>query len=118
MRMRILMRQEQELNRSASSAPIIIGHLTSLTGEMQFFGQETDEGIALAVREWNAKGGVLKRQIQVIKDDDQSDSAQIDRISEQMASHPGLVGVVGPFSSVRARVAAPYFQRAGIPFFT
>ena len=36
---------------------ILVGHVGSMTGSEATFGQSTDNGIKLAIEQWNAKGG-------------------------------------------------------------
>ena len=42
---------------------VLVGHVGSMTGSEATFGQSTDNGIKLAIEQWNAKGGVKGRQI-------------------------------------------------------
>ena len=55
---------------AAGSNEIVIGHLASMTGGQATFGQQTDQGIRLALDEINAAGGVKGRKIQLITEDD------------------------------------------------
>jgi branched-chain amino acid transport system substrate-binding protein len=48
-----------------------IGLLAPLTGAVPTFGVSTREGAQMAVNEWNAKGGLLAKQIQLIVVDSQ-----------------------------------------------
>ncbi|OGO37923.1 MAG: branched-chain amino acid ABC transporter substrate-binding protein [Chloroflexi bacterium RBG_16_57_11] len=50
---------------------IKIGLLSPLTGAVPTFGQSTQEGVEIAVKEWNAKGGILGKQIELVVADSQ-----------------------------------------------
>jgi branched-chain amino acid transport system substrate-binding protein len=51
-----------------------IGILAPLSGGQPTFGVSTQEGALLAIKEWNAKGGVLNRQIKAIVEDSQCEA--------------------------------------------
>ena len=48
-----------------------IAILAPLSGPVPTFGVSTRDGALLAIEEWNAKGGVLKRKIEPIVEDSQ-----------------------------------------------
>jgi len=50
---------------------IKIGLLSPLTGAVPTFGQSTQEGVEIAVKEWNAKGGIWGKQIELVVADSQ-----------------------------------------------
>ena len=53
-----------------------LGGVGPVTGEAATFGASTHNGIDLAVAEWNAKGGVLGKQIKLAFADDKGDPAE------------------------------------------
>ncbi len=55
----------------AAETPIRIAVLCPLSGPVPAYGVSTREGAQMAVDEWNAKGGVLGRSIEVIVEDSQ-----------------------------------------------
>ena len=55
---------------------IKIGGVGPLTGEAATFGAATKNGYDLAVAEWNAKGGVLGKQVKMTFADDKGDPAE------------------------------------------
>lgn len=55
----------------AAAEPIKVAVLAPLSGPVPTFGVSTRDGILLAIEEWNAKGGVLGRQIEAIVADSQ-----------------------------------------------
>ena len=56
---------------AASGNTILIGHFGSMTGSEATFGQSTDNGVRLAVKEVNAAGGINGKQIELKTSDDQ-----------------------------------------------
>jgi branched-chain amino acid transport system substrate-binding protein len=52
-------------------AALKIAILAPLSGPVPTFGVSTRDGALLAIDEWNAKGGVLKRKIEPIVEDSQ-----------------------------------------------
>lgn len=56
---------------SGGAATIKIGLAAPLSGQVPTFGLSTKEGAELAVKEWNAKGGVLGKKIELIVGDSQ-----------------------------------------------
>jgi len=51
--------------------PIKVAILAPLSGSVATFGESTKNGAMIAVEEWNAKGGILGRQIEVVVEDSQ-----------------------------------------------
>src|SRR5437764_2682327 len=56
----------------SAKGPIPIGALTSLTGTFTPWGIQVRDGMALAVKQINAKGGVKGRKLSLVVADDQS----------------------------------------------
>jgi len=54
-----------------SQGTIKIGLLAPLSGDFPTYGVSTQQGAALAVNEWNAKGGVLGKRIELVVADSQ-----------------------------------------------
>lgn len=56
---------------ATGGGPLKIAILAPLSGSVATFGQSTKEGAQMAIDEWNAKGGVLGRQITTVVEDSQ-----------------------------------------------
>ncbi len=100
---------------AASGGTIKIGHYASLTGDTATFGIETDEGVKLAIKEINAAGGLLGKQIELETQDDQSKPEEAKTVATKFAADDKIVAVIGEVASTRSIAAAPVFERAGIP---
>jgi branched-chain amino acid transport system substrate-binding protein len=55
--------------RAAGKPPILIGNIEPLSGPYADSGLDEQQGAILANEEWNAKGGLLGRQIEMISED-------------------------------------------------
>lgn len=100
---------------AGSGGTIKIGHYASLTGDTATFGIETDEGVKLAIKEINASGGLLGKQIELETQDDQSKPEEAKTVATKFAADSKIVAVIGEVASTRSIAAAPVFERAGIP---
>jgi len=106
--------------RAAES--IKIGEINPLSGHLAQHGQEIHQGIAYAVEEVKAGGGVAGHPVKLVSRDDQSkpevalNQAQDLIIREKVR---GLVGgyvdsLVGPVSELAARYQVPYVASASL----
>jgi branched-chain amino acid transport system substrate-binding protein len=93
-------------------SPIKIGHYGSMTGSEATFGVSTDNGIKLAVKERNAAGGVLGRQIQLITYDDQGKSQEVNTAVNRLIKQDGVTALLGEVASSRSIVGGQVAQRA------
>jgi branched-chain amino acid transport system substrate-binding protein len=82
----------------SAGATIKLGVAGPLTGDQGAFGQELHNGTLIAVEEWNDKGGVLGRRIEVVLGDDQHDPKQAVAVANKFLN-AGVVGVIGHFNS-------------------
>jgi len=94
---------------------IKVGEYASLTGKEASFGQYSHNGVALAVEEINARGGVLGRPIELISEDDQSRPGQAATVVQKLISRDQVVAVLGEVASSRSLEAAPICQARKIP---
>ena len=83
-----------------ANGPIVIGEVGSMTGTEATFGLSSANGIQLAIDEFNAKGGVKGRQLQVKVLDDQGRPEE------------------AAIASTRSMFMAPKAQQAKVPMVT
>ncbi len=69
-----------------------------MTGEQAKQGKDMEEGARLAVEEWNAKGGVLGKKIELLVGDDAQDPKQANAVANKMFTQ-GVVIVDGHYNS-------------------
>jgi branched-chain amino acid transport system substrate-binding protein len=91
-----------------------IGAAGQLTGPEAVFGADMLNGVKLAVDEWNAKGGVLGKKIELVPGDDQAEPRQAVAVANKFVNE-GVVGVVGHFNSSCSIPASGVYSKAGIP---
>jgi branched-chain amino acid transport system substrate-binding protein len=102
---------------AASKGPINIGALTSLAGPFTPWGVEVRDGMQLAVKQINAKGGVHGRKLNLVVGDDQSSpNAGIDAF-RRLTEQEHVVAVGGLISSDVALATARLAETAQVPMF-
>ncbi|MEK6959579.1 MAG: ABC transporter substrate-binding protein [Nanoarchaeota archaeon] len=65
-----------DLSKGKTPGTIRIGAVLALTGAASIHGQNEREGLELARKEINSKGGIAGKQVEIIYEDDQTDSAK------------------------------------------
>jgi branched-chain amino acid transport system substrate-binding protein len=93
---------------------IRIGIAGPMTGDQSKMGMDFKNGVSLAVEEWNSKGGVLGKKIELLIADDQHDPKQAVSVANKMVNE-GATGVIGHFNSSCSIPASDVYDRAGIP---
>jgi branched-chain amino acid transport system substrate-binding protein len=101
---------------SSSSAPITIGASLSLTGDFSADGQAFQQGYALWVKDVNAAGGILGRQVKLTVLDDKSDPNQVVTNYQTLINTDHVDLTFGPFSSLLTTPAAAVAARNGYAF--
>lgn len=76
------------------------------------------EGIDLAVQEINARGGILGRTLQVLKEDDRESVNEGRLIAQRLANNPDVVAVIGHLGSHISIPVAPIYESAGLLMLT
>lgn len=96
---------------------IKIGIAGPMTGDQSKMGLDMKNGAALAVDEWNKKGGILGKKIELLVEDDQHDPKQAVSVANKLVNR-GVVGIIGHFNSSASIPASSVYNRAGIPMIT
>jgi branched-chain amino acid transport system substrate-binding protein len=99
-----------------SGPPIKIGFVTELTGPWTFFGTSCVVGLKMATEEINKSGGVLKRPLEFIIQDNQTNPAQALAISRNLDINDKVVAISGPTSSDAALAMYGYAEQNKLPF--
>ncbi len=77
---------------------IKIGVAGPMTGPQARNGEELWLGAALAAEEWNAKGGILGKQIELIRKDDQAEPKEAEKVANELI-YAGVAAVIGHYNS-------------------
>ena len=107
--------------KPATAAPtpagdtILIGHFGSMTGAEATFGQSTDNGVRLAVKEINAAGGVKGKQIALKTYDDQGKSQEAGTAVTRLITSDKVVAVLGEVASSLSIAGGRVAQQYGVP---
>lgn len=106
-------------NTSSNSGDVIkIGAVLPMTGDIPTFGKSTKQGIQLAVDQYNAAGGVLGKQVQVVVQDDENKPESGVAALQKLINNDKAVGVVGSVSSKVTLAMAPVATQSKIPMVT
>src|SRR5437764_4693185 len=113
-------KQESGSGASAANAtgPMVIGEVGSMTGTEATFGLSSANGIQLAIEEFNAKGGMKGRQLQVKVLDDQGRPEEAATAATRLISSEHVVALLGEVASTRSMFMAPKAQQAKVPMVT
>ena len=81
-----------------------------MTGDNSEYGIGFYNAANLQAKEWNDKGGVLGKQIEIVQYDDKNTAEEATTIAQKIISDKKVVGVIGHFSSGVCMTAAPIYQ--------
>ncbi len=101
----------------SSSSTIKVAVAGPMTGDQSKQGNDLKNGVALAVLEWNEKGGLLGKKIELIVGDDQHDPKQAVSLANRFVNS-GVVGVVGHWNSSATIPASEVYARVSLPMIT
>ena len=93
---------------------IKIGADLEMTGGNATFGQSAANGAKLAIKEVNAKGGVLGKQLTLIVADNKSEAAEAANAMQKLVTQDKVVAVIAPIASSSVMAAAPINQQAKV----
>ncbi|WP_273321921.1 ABC transporter substrate-binding protein [Vallitalea guaymasensis] len=85
-----------------------------LTGDFAEYGTGFKNAVQLQVDEWNKKGGVLGKEVELVVYDDKNNGEEAATIAEKIVSDKSIKAVVGHFASGVCMAASPKYQEAGI----
>ncbi len=97
------------------ASTIKVGLDYELSGKVATYGQGLTEGIELAVKEINDKGGVLGKQIELVKVDNKSDNTEAANAAMKLATVDKVVAILGAATSGNTKSAAPVAGQNKVP---
>src|SRR5258708_28187421 len=98
---------------AAMAQDIVIATIGPMTGSNASFGEQMRRGAEMAVKDINAKGGVLGRKLRLEIGDDACDPKQAVAVANQLASR-GVVFVAGHYCSGSSIPASEVYADEGI----
>ena len=99
--------------QSAQKKPLVIGLTMDSSGQYAASGADERLGAMMAIKEFNAKGGVLGRQIEAIHMDTETTPATGTRIAERMITRNEAAFLVGAVHSGVANAISQVAQKYG-----
>lgn len=100
---------------SANKEPIRIGFIAGMSGPNAELGNGQKMAIELAVEQWNKKGGIDGRKIELIERDDHYNPTDTVNAANELINNYKVVAIVGPTGSGNAKALLPVVKAAGIP---
>jgi len=101
---------------AASKDPIVIGFTSDASGQYANSGASDRRGMMMAIAEFNAKGGVLGREIEYIHIDTETTPATGSRVAERMITRDKVSFMVGAVSSGVANAISQVAQKNGVVY--
>ena len=102
--------KSEKSDAKASGDKIQIAVCGPMTGDNSEYGIGFYNAANLQAKEWNDKGGVLGKQIEIVQYDDKNTAEEATTIAQKIVSDKKVVGVIGHFSSGVCMTAAPIYQ--------
>lgn len=107
-----------EQTAAATATPVKIGAIYNLSGAQASLGQPSLRGAQLAVKQLNAAGGVLGRQIELKAYDGKTDPAVIRQHTQTLVTLDQAVALIGLNDTDMLLAAAPIAAKAEKVFLT
>ena len=94
--------------------PIKIAILSPLSGAVPTFGVSNRDGALLAIKEWNAKGGVLGRPVEAIVEDSQCSADPAVNAANKVIGQDGVKFIVGEVCSSASIPVSEITEEKGV----
>ena len=107
--------KKQAADAPAASDVIKVGEVGSMTGTEGTFGVSTHNGIELAIKQINAKGGVKGKKLELISMDDQGKPEEAATAVTKLITQNKVAAILGEVASSRSMAMAPIAQQYQIP---
>ncbi|MGL1891097.1 MAG: branched-chain amino acid ABC transporter substrate-binding protein [Spirochaetaceae bacterium] len=98
---------------NSESDSIVIGVAGAHTGDLAPYGLPTVKAVEIAVERWNANGGVLGRQIEILVEDEACDAGIAADVAAKLTGKK-VVGVIGHICSGATKAALGIYRDSNI----
>lgn len=105
------------LARGQTKKPILVGITSDASGTFADSGSAERRGMLMAIEEFNAKGGVLGRNIEYKHEDTETDPSAAARKAKRLIERERVDFLVGALSSGCANAISEVAQREGVVYF-
>ena len=99
----------------ATSAELVVGAYFSFSGADSTFGEESREGIDLAVEEANAAGGIKGQRVKVLYEDDKSTTQEASQKVRQLVDRDKVLAILGEIASSRSLAGGLVANTSKVP---
>jgi len=96
---------------ATDAAEVILGANFELSGAVAVYGQTKMNGVEIAIDEINKAGGILGKQVKLIKYDNKGDDAEALSLTTRLMTEDKIVTMLGPVTSGRVMVAVPVSEQ-------
>jgi branched-chain amino acid transport system substrate-binding protein len=96
--------------------PLVIAHVAPTTGRFALHAEADRRGADMAIEEFNARGGVLGREIVLVSRDPTLDARRATQVAEELITQTRVGFMVGAISSGVAASMSAVCQKHGVIF--
>lgn len=97
-------------------APLVIAHVAATSGRFSLHAEADRRGADLAIEEFNARGGVLGREVVLVSRDSTLDPQRAAQVAEELIGKTRIAFMVGAISSGVAASMSAVCQKYGVIF--
>jgi branched-chain amino acid transport system substrate-binding protein len=101
---------------AASKAPVILAHVSPTTGRFAIHSEADKRGVQMAVDEYNAKGGVVGRQVILISQNPTLDTKRAAKTAKELITKNKVAFMIGAVNSGVAASMSAVCQDYGVIF--
>jgi branched-chain amino acid transport system substrate-binding protein len=98
------------------SPPIVIAHVAPTTGRFSLHSEADRRGVEMAIEEFNARGGVLGREVVLVSRDPTLDPVRAAKVADELIVQTKIGFLVGAISSGVAASMSAVCQKHGVIF--
>lgn len=106
----------QPVAATAAGKPLIIAHVAPTSGRFALHAEADRRGTEMAIDEFNARGGVLGREVVLVSRDPTSDGATAATVAEELITGTRVGFMVGAINSGVAAAMSAVCQKHGVIF--
>ncbi|MFO7741891.1 MAG: ABC transporter substrate-binding protein [Anaerolineae bacterium] len=106
--------EEEPAEPPAEEEPLKIAMLAAMSGDVKTFGEGTKRGVDMAVAEWNAEGGVVGREVEVIVGDTKCDAQEAANVANKVINQDQVSYIVGAVCSSASIPISEIANGAGV----
>lgn len=98
-----------------AAGTIKIGEIATVTGDFAAYGVAEVESVKMAVKEINAKGGIMGKKVEVVMYDCRTRNEDMVNAARRLVQQDKVCAVIGPSGSGLCIAASPVFNQGKVP---